>query len=448
MRKSESIPMATTRTPFTMKASIPCLRILPGVRQGIAAMLLGAALVQMAPCPRAAAFPADRYAESRREMGEDLYPAYRILERLMQVNRIATPMAITLGSTTPAECQATAANPAPCPTSTSLPSGLPKDATLAWAVQVIAATNSLGSSQKLSNGGYMLRMNKATVDSLALKPTQLACVIAQELAQATLDQPQRFRTRSLELDGQTASLITAAVNNAHTAQRNRDTWMTIAMGLSAVGSGLSAAGGNLNQVNQAAVDNQFRAFTMLADAKAGGQVFQTYITAYYPILRTNAPLSLAAITGMEGLSINFVRRTQKDIDLYLDDYRKQLETSQQELQREADARSIEFVARASINPQTCLETLSSDPTQDAQAGSTDETTPAAPAERRKALQAAINALPAPLRNADKKPLVSYPPLAFWLDRNTKTVSVFPTGTMPKRPTAQDKTRSVESLLGR
>ena len=120
----------------------------------------------------------------------------------MQVNRIATPMAITLRSTTAADCQATAANPAPCPTGTPLPSQLPKDATLAWAVQLIAANNSLGSSQKLSNGGYLLRIDKATVDSLALKPTQLACVIAQELAQASLDNPQRFRTRSHELDGQ------------------------------------------------------------------------------------------------------------------------------------------------------------------------------------------------------------------------------------------------------
>ncbi|MEI6112911.1 MAG: hypothetical protein WCP63_14785, partial [Cyanobium sp. ELA712] len=61
------------------------------MRQGIAAVLLGAALVQLSPASRAAAAPADRYAESRREMGGDLYPAYRILERLMQVNRIATP---------------------------------------------------------------------------------------------------------------------------------------------------------------------------------------------------------------------------------------------------------------------------------------------------------------------------------------------------------------------
>jgi hypothetical protein len=418
------------------------------MRQGIAAVLLGAALVQLAPASRAAAAPADRYAESRREMGEDLYPAYRILERLMQVNRIATPMALTLGSTTPADCQPTAANPAPCPTGTLLPSALPMDATLAWAVQLIASNNSLGSSQKFSNGGYLLRMDKATVDRLALKPTQLACMIARELAHATLDHPQRFRTRSLELDGQTASLITAAVNNAHTAQRNRDTWMTIAMGLSAVGSGLSAAGGSLNHGNQALIDNQFRALTMLADAKAGGQVLQTYVTTYYPILRTNAPLSLAAIAGMEGLSINFVKRTQKDIDLYLVEYRKQLETSQQELQREADARSVEFVATASINPQTCLETLSSDLPLDAQARPTADSTPAAPAERRKALQSAVNALPATLRNADKKPLVPYPPLAYGLDRNTNTVSIFPTGTVPPRQTAQDKTRSVESLLGR
>jgi hypothetical protein len=187
---------------------------------------------------------------------------------------------------------------------------------------------------------------------------------------------------------------------------------------------------------------------MLADAKAGGQVFQTYITAYYPILRTNAPLSLAAIAGMEGLSINFVKRTQKDIDLYLVDYRKQLETSQQELQREADARSVEFVARASINPQTCLEALSSDPTPNAQAGSAADSTPSPPSERRNALQAAINALPASLRNTEKTPLVPYLPLAYWLDSNTNTVSVFPTGTVPKRQTARDKTRSVESLLGR
>jgi hypothetical protein len=167
----------------------------------------------------------------------------------MQVNRIATPMAITLRSTTAADCQATAANPAPWPAT--------------------------------------------------LEPTQLACVIAQELAQA----------------------------------------------------------------NQAAIDNNFRTLTMRADAKAGAQVFQAYITAYYPILRTNAPRSLV-------------------------DYRKQLETNQQQLQREADARSIELVAGAGIN-----------------------------------------ALPTRLRT-------------------TNTVSLFPPGTVPPRQTAQDKTRSVESLLGR
>ena len=440
--------MPATPAPYPGQAPSPWLGILPGVRQGIAAVLLGAALVQLAPASRAAAAPADRYAESRREMGGDLYPTYRILERLMQVNRIATPMAITLRSTTAADCQATAANPAPCPSGTPLPSQLPKDATLAWAVQLIAANNSLGSSQKLSNGGYLLRIDKATVDSLALKPTQLACVIAQELAQASLDNPQRFRTRSHELDGQAATLIAAAVNNAHTAQRNRDTWMTIAMGLSAVGSGLSAAGGNLAMANQAAIDNQFQALTMMADAKAGGQVFQAYITAYYPILRTNAPRSLAAIAGMEGLNLNLVKRTQKDIDRYLVDYRKQLETSQLQLQREADVRSVEFVARAGINPQTCLETLAADSPPDAQAVSSTDSSPSAPAERRNALQAAINALPASLRNTDKKPLLTYPPLAYGLDRNTNTVSIFPTGTVPPRQTAQDKTRSVESLLGR
>ena len=441
--------MAATPAPYPGQAPSPWLWILPRGRQGIAAVLLAAALVQLAPASRAAAPPpADRYAESRREMGGDLYPAYRILERLMQVNRIATPMAITLRSTTAADCQATAANPAPCPSGTPLPSQLPKDATLAWAVQLIAANNSLGGSQKLSNGGFLLRIDKATVDNLALQPTQLACVIAQELAQASLDQPQRFRTRSLELDGQAATLIAAAVNNAHAAQRNRDTWMTIAMGLSAVGSGLSAAGGNLAMANQAAIDNQFQALTMMADAKAGGQVFQAYITAYYPILRTNAPRSLAAIAGMEGLNLNLVKRTQKDIDRYLVDYRKQLETSQLQLQREADVRSVEFVARAGINPQSCLEALAADSPPDAQAVSSADSSPSAPAERRNALQAAINALPASLRNTDKKPLLTYPPLAYGLDRNTNTVSIFPTGTVPPRQTAQDKTRSVESLLGR
>jgi hypothetical protein len=44
--------------------------------------------------------------------------------------------------------------------------------------------------------------------------------------------------------------------------------------------------------------------------------------------------------------------------------------------------------------------------------------------------------------------LTYPPLAYGLDRNTNTVSIFPTGTVPPRQTARDKTRSVESLLGR
>ena len=39
-------------------------------------------------------------------------------------------------------------------------------------------------------------------------------------------------------------------------------------------------------------------------------------------------------------------------------------------------------------------------------------------------------------------------LAYGLDRNTNRVSIFASGTVPPRQTAQDKTRSVESLLGR
>jgi hypothetical protein len=48
IRNSESITMTTTRIPFRIKASTLCFWILPGVRQGIAAVLLGAALIHLA----------------------------------------------------------------------------------------------------------------------------------------------------------------------------------------------------------------------------------------------------------------------------------------------------------------------------------------------------------------------------------------------------------------
>jgi hypothetical protein len=381
-------------------------------------------------------------------MGEHLYPVYRILERLMQVNAIATPIAISLRSTDSADCQGPTANSAPCPTASALPSGLPRDATLAWAVQLIEAGNSLASSQKLTNGGSLLRIDKASVDSLALKPSQLTCVIAQELAHASLDHPQRFRTRSHELDTKTATLINSAVRNANTAQLNRDAWLTFALGLRAVSSGLSVAAGDLPRANRTMIDNHFTSLTMRADAKAGGQVFQAYITAYYPILRTNAPRSLAAIAGMDGLNFGFLKRTQKDIDLYLSDYRKQLATTQLQLQQEADALSVEFVARAGIDPQACLEAFVSDSAPEAQAGSTTSGTSSASTERRNAMQAAINALPATLRSAGTKPLPLYAPMVYGLDRNSNTVSIFPTGTVPPSRSVQDKIRSVEGLLGR
>jgi hypothetical protein len=413
----------------------------------------------------------DRYATARREMGVHLYPAYRVLERLMQANRIATPMAISLRSPNLKDCQATTVQSAtvqsaPCPSDTALPGDLPKDATLAWAVQLIAASNVLASSQALTNGGFLLRIDKAIIDRLALKPTQLSCVIAQELAHATLDHPRRFRTRSHELDVKTATLINSAVRNANTAQLNRDAWLSFAMGLSTVGSGLSAASGNLAQANQALIQNRLTSLTLRAAAKAGGQAYQNYITAYYPILSTNAPRSLAAIAGMDGLDIHFWNRTHKDIDLYLKNYRQQIAALQLQLQLEADARSIEYVARASINPQACLEAIFPDAVSEALAGATTSTTSSATAsttssatsQRRYAMQAAINflpenllpvnLLPQNLRKGEPSSSVTYSPMAYGLDLNSNTVSVFPAGTLPPRRTAEDKFRPVEGLLGR
>jgi len=456
-----SLAVSAAPFPSSAKPTAPRRWEGSGVRQTLAAVMLAVLAVPLtahaAVATAADQATGDRYATARREMGVHLYPAYRVLERLMQANRIATPMAISLRSPNLKDCQATTVQSAPCPSDTALPGDLPKDATLAWAVQLIAASNVLASSQALTNGGFLLRIDKAIIDRLALKPTQLSCVIAQELAHATLDHPRRFRTRSHELDVKTATLINSAVRNANKAQLNRDAWLSFAMGLSTVGSGLSAASGNLAQANQALIQNRLTSLTLRAAAKAGGQAYQSYITAYYPILSTNAPRSLAAIAGMDGLDIHFWNRTHKDIDLYLKNYRQQIAALQLQLQLEADARSIEYVARAGINPQACLEAIFPDAVSEALAGATTSTTTSttssATSQRRYAMQAAINflpenLLPQNLRKGEPSSSVTYSPMAYGLDLNSNTVSVFPAGTLPPRRTAEDKFRPVEGLLGR
>jgi uncharacterized protein (TIGR04222 family) len=58
IRKSKSITMPTTRIPFRIKVSTLCFWILPRIRKGIAAVLLGTALIHLVLGSRAAPQPA------------------------------------------------------------------------------------------------------------------------------------------------------------------------------------------------------------------------------------------------------------------------------------------------------------------------------------------------------------------------------------------------------
>lgn len=387
----------------------------------------------------------DRYAEARKELPEDLYPVYRMLERLMQTNKVVNTIGIAVRSSSPDQCLAMTGNKEMCAIIGDLPDVQAKDSMIAWAIQVVSSTKFLPNAS--ADGGNLIRMGKSLTDGLSGKPEAIACVVAHELAHINEDHIKKISVKGNELDEKTSAKISSAVTNAHNAQKSAQTWAAIAMGLNAFSSGLNAGMGNYALANQANMNNYYLALSLQAESSEGASEYARYISANYATLQSNAPKSLEAMKGLEGLGATYVKRTKTDIDQYLDEHRIELMGFSREQELEADKKAVEYVAKAGINPMSCLDVVnlihktSGDKTTAPTDSHPGET------ERKSKMEKAILELTPAVKNRYKMQQAKLPMLPYVYDQNTQVVRVMPPGTAGMKSGKNSKSSSVDALLG-
>jgi predicted Zn-dependent protease len=388
----------------------------------------------------------DRYAEARKQLPEDLYPAYRMLERIMQTNKVNGAVGITVRSTSPEQCFAMTGNKELCAIVGDLPDVQAKDSMVAWAIQVVSSTNSLPNAS--ADGGNLIRMGKSLINGFSSKPGAMACVVAHELAHITEDHIKEINIKGKELDENTSEKITSAVKNAHSAQNSAQTWAAIAMGLNAFSSGLNAGMGNYAMANQATMNNQYLAMSLQIESAAGAGEYARYISANYATLQSNAPRSLEAMKGLEGLGAKYVTRTKKDIDQYLGEHTEELMSFSREQEIEADGKAVEYVAKAGINPASCLEVV--DLIHKTTGDKTTAPTDSHPGEneRKSKIEKAIEDLSPAIKNRYRLQQAKLPMLPYVYDQDTQVVKIMPPGTAGMKEGKNSKSSSVDALLGK
>lgn len=387
----------------------------------------------------------DRYAQAKKDLPEDLYPVYRLLERIMLTNKVKDAVGVTVRSTTPEQCYAMTGNKELCSIIGDLPDVQPKDSMVAWAIQVVSSTASLPNAS--ADGGNLIRMGKSLLSGLSDKPAAVACVVGHELAHITENHIKKIQVKGSELDESTSRKIASAVKNAHNAQKSEQVWAVIAMGLNAFSSGYNAGAGNYALANQASINNYYLALSLQAESVAGAGEYARYLSANYAVLQSNAPQSLAAMQQMEGLGAKYVKRTKVDIDQYLNEHRLQLMSFSREQELEADSKGIEYVARAGIDPDACLDVVELIHRRTGNSTTDSGSSHPGEAERREAMRKAISDLAPALRNKYKMQQVKLPILPYIYDENTQVVRLMPVGTPGMQGGKNSKSASVDSMLG-
>lgn len=387
----------------------------------------------------------DRYAEARNELPEDLYPVYRILERIVQTNKAENAVGITVRSTSPEECFAMTGNKELCAIVGDLPDVQAKDSMVAWAIQVVSSTKSLPNAS--ADGGSLIRMGKSLLNGLSGKPEATACVVAHELAHIKENHIKKINEKGNELDEKTSAKISDAVKNAHNAQKSAQTWTAIAMGLNAMSSGLNAGMGNYAMANQATMNNNYLAMSLQLESAAGAGEYSRYISANYATLQSNAPRSLESMQGLEGLGAKYVKRTKKDIDQYLNEHRIELMGFSREQERAADRKAVEYVAKAGINPKSCLDVI--DLIHKTTGDKITSPTDSHPGEdeRRENMEKAIEELSPTLKDRYKMQQAKLPMLPYVYDKNSQVVRIMPQATSGMKEGKNSKSSSVDALLG-
>jgi len=382
-----------------------------------------------------------RYKEIKEELPADLYPSYRMLERLMQANEIEESVAIAVRPAMAHDCPAE--NKALCQLISDLPSLSKEDSVIGWALQSWMTSN--GSPQATATSmNNTIRMYKTLLDPLAGKPEAKACVVAHELAHIVKNHTKSANERRMELDASTASRVASAVKNAHSAKRSGQFWGAMAMGLNAAASGLNSANGDYGSALRADLANMNMMQNMQMDQALGSIELNKIMS----MMNQGSPQVYKAMTQMDGLGQKLVRRTMRDVVQYTKAATLQLREFEREQEIEADSLAIEYMVNANLNPKACLEAMDLVHRNSASSETDEMSTHPGEEERLENINEIIdNLTPRQIDKVLLKTKPKYEILPYIYNESTEIVRIMPKGTEGMNPGSNKTSNEVESLFG-
>lgn len=386
--------------------------------------------------------PEKIYQQAKAELPDQLYPYYRLLDRIMSANGAINQKA-TLGirSLDEASCKQMLGNSGVCSVAVELPDVKREDHFLIWALQVAGSTAGAPNAYAQSSNNRIV-INKALDLAFAEDLEAKACVLAHEMAHLQQDHTKQMKKALAEWNTEAAGKITGAVRNAHSAKSNNQFWSALAMVANAASSGYNTSLGNYSAAAAADRNNQVLSARQQADTVMG----RNLLAEVYQLAQGEAPEVFEALKGMDGLPASLVARTLKDVNVYLADVSEKASGLSREQELDADRLAVTYLAKAGINPEGCLRVVSNLHRGRYQPVSGANDTHPGERERGQAMKQAI-AASAPDYARSKARVVKPSPLVYRYDKRLEVVTLYPTAVQPNRlpqPAAVD----VDNLLGK
>jgi len=382
------------------------------------------------------------YEAAKAKLSQELYPAYRILDRLMSANpAIKQNASIAVRSLDEQTCKQLIGENALCGIAANLPNVSKEDNLMIWALQVAAAqTPDLNAYATSANNKIVI--NRALYDALANNIEGKSCVIAHELAHLHKDHTKLKRQALDQLNNEAAEKISAAVANAKRANESQQFWSAVAIGLNAASAGLNAGAGNYSAAANANFQNQVLASRIASDQNAGNLMFSQLMQQAASL----APQVASSLGQMDGLPGQLVKRTMVDVNSFLGEVNAKMSETSRSHEYEADSMAVEFLANAGINPKGCIDVIATLHRGSYKPIAAVGDSHPGEVERTKNIQDSMEAKAAAYRRAQSQ-LVKPGALPYRYDERLEVVTVYPRGSRVDSNMASES-QSVDSLLGK
>jgi predicted Zn-dependent protease len=372
------------------------------------------------PDPKASKTKSSVYDQAKASMSEDLYPAYRLLDRIMSANLSVTQKAtIGMRSVDQATCSEILGDTAICGIAADLPDVQRTDSFFVWALQVASAAGGKPNAYASSFNNRII-LNRSLNDAFDGSLSAKACVIAHELAHIQKDHSKSTKQALQAWNDEAAAKISSATINARKAQNSSNFWNALAMVANAANAGLNSGMGNYGLASLANSNNQMLANRMAADSIEG----QIMVGRIMQAAKDAAPQVYQSLAGLDGLSGRIVERTMKDVRSYLGEVNLKAAGLSREQEYEADEMAVQYLANAGINPKGCLEMITILHRGTFKPIAKDLDTHPGESERRARIEQAIVRNEAAYRSAVLRS-ATISPLAYRYDERQELVSVFP-----------------------